>query len=282
MIDLTSYVSSLVLEHLSDYEKAYLIEIFHRFGGYPTLEQLWQLMDEPWLDLGCDPQNLDERVFRFYQHPVWLLNGLFIEQDEQSLRNRQGFADWVVQQQPHRVADFGGGFGGLARFIGQALPSAHIEIVEPHPHPSAIALADNTPNVRFVPELIGEYDLLIATDVFEHVSNPIDLAANTANHLRIDGQYLIANCFQPVILCHLPQLFHLNYAWDAAMKAMGLEPDETVLYGRAYRRVKNLDVTAAHQIENRARGLYPWIQKLPIPRGKTRLGRLLVKAMSVG
>ena len=97
------------------------------------------------------------------------------------------------------MADFGGGFGGLARFIGAALPQASVDVVEPHPHPATIALAADTPNVRFVPELSGDYDLLIATDVFEHVPNPIALAASTASHLRVGGSYLIANCFAPVI-----------------------------------------------------------------------------------
>ena len=48
---------------------------------------------------------------------------------------------------------------------------------------------------------------MIATDVFEHVPDPVALAAKTANHLRIGCHYLIANCFFPVI-ARLPQLLH--------------------------------------------------------------------------
>jgi hypothetical protein len=160
--------------------------------------------------------------------------------------------------------------------IGDTLPSASVEVVEPHPHPAAIALAKNTPNVRYVPDLGGEYDLLIATDVFEHVPDPIGLAHRTGSHLRVGGQYLIANCFQPVILCHLPQLFHFHYAWDSAMRAMGLEPGETVAYGRAYRRTGEFDVSAARCVGECARKLHPWIQC--IPKGRTRIGRRLVRA----
>ena len=146
-------------------------------------------MDEPCRTLGCDPLQMDERVRRFYEHPVWMLNGVFIEQHDLSLRNRQGFTAWVAQQKPRRVADFGGGFGGLARFIGDALPPASVEVVEPHPHPAAIALAlaQHAPNVRYVPELSEENDLLIATDVFEHVPDPIGLAHQTGAHLRVGG-----------------------------------------------------------------------------------------------
>jgi hypothetical protein len=277
MTELDRSVSPLVIEHLTVEERDYLNEIFRRFGGYPTLEQVWKLMDEPWRALGCDPLQMDDRVLRFYMHPVWMLNGLFIEQHDLSLRNRQGFTAWVALQKPRRVADFGGGFGGLARFIGDALPSARIEVVEPHPHPAAIALAAKTSNVRYVPELGGEYDLLIATDVFEPVPDPIGLAHHTATYLRTSGQYLMANCFQPVILCHLPQLFHFHYAWDDAMRAMGLEPAETVLYGRAYRRAGEFDVPSARRVGECARKLYPWIQR--IPRGKARIGRGLVRAL---
>lgn len=276
MTELERYVSPLVIEHLTVDEQDYLSEIFCRFRGFPTLEQVWGLMDEPWRTLDCDPLQMDERVRSFYEHPVWMLNGLFIEQHDLSLRNRKSFTSWVLGQSPRRIADFGGGFGGLARFIGEASPSSIVEVIEPHPHPAAIALAENTPNVRYVSELSGEYDLLIATDVFEHVPDPIELAHGTAAHLHVGGLYLIANCFQPVILCHLPQLFHLHYAWEPAMRAMGLKPGETVSYGRAYRRTGEFDVAAARRIGECARMLYPWIQR--IPKGKTRIGRGLVKA----
>jgi hypothetical protein len=173
------------------------------------------------------------------------------------------------------VADFGGGFGGLARFVGQALPGTQVEVVEPHPRAVAVAMAANTPNVRFVPALTGEYDLMIATDVFEHVPDPIGLCAETAGHLRVGGKYLIANCFAPVIKCHLPQLFHLEYGWDVSMQKMGLEPGERVQYGRSYKRNGALDVNAARKMAARAELIYPLIRHLP--RGRARLGELVMK-----
>ena len=280
---LSRHVPAAVLEHLSEGEASYLTSVFARFNGYPALQDVWQLMDEQWVAHGCDPNNLDERVTAFYKHPVWMLNGLFIEQDEQSLKNRQVFTDWVVSQGPVRVADFGGGFGGLARLVGQALPGSQVEVVDPHPHPAAISLAESTPNVRFVPALSGEYDLLIATDVFEHVPDPIGLAGETAAFLKVGGQYLIANCFAPVILCHLPQLFYLNVSWDQAMKAMGLAPGEKVQYGRAYRRVGNpsvrgsLNINAARLVADRGRKIWPWVSRLP--RGRVKAGQLLMKLL---
>lgn len=275
MTELEKFVPALVMQHLTPSEQEYLKSVFDRFGGYPDLEQIWSLMDEPWIELNCDPLNMDERVTAYYPHPVWLLNGLFVERHELSLENRRRFTQWIVDQTPQRVADFGGGFGGLARLIGEALPNAQVEVVDPHPHPAAIALAANTPNVRFVPELTGEYDILIATDVFEHVPDPISLTAKTAEHLRIGGQCLIANCFAPVILCHLPQLFHFNVSWDAVMQAMGLQPEEKVVYGRSYRRKGKINVPAAREKGECSRKIYPLVARLP--RGKTRAGRILLQ-----
>lgn len=273
------HVPAAVRPHLSAGEESYLARMLHRFDGFPDLEQVWALMDESWVELGCDPLNLDERAMAFYRHPVWLLNGLFVEQDAESLSHRRVLADWITQRAPARIADFGGGFGGLARLVGAALPAARVEVVEPHPHPAAIALAASTANVRFVPALSGEYDLLIATDVFEHVPDPIGLAAETAAQLRVGGVYLMANCFQPLILCHLPQLFHLHYAWDAVMKAMGLTPGEPVAYGRAYYRAgPRLDVDTARRVGERARRLHPLLRRLP--RGQARAGRLLMRLLA--
>lgn len=262
-INLDNLVPADILPHLNTSERTYLSEVFERFDGYPELEQLWQLMDDEWHRHGCDPLDLDDRVTAFYRHPVWLLNGLFIEQDDESLAYRRGFVDWIRQQNPGRVADFGGGFGGLARLLGTGLPDADIEVVDPYPHAAARAVTATTPNVNFVDKLTGEYDMLIATDVFEHVADPIGLAAETATHLREGGQYLMANCFKPLILCHLPQLFHFDIAWDASMRAMGLIPGPTVIYGRAYHRIGELNVERARAAGERGQAIERWTRHLP-------------------
>lgn len=276
MHGLLELVPNTVLQTLTARERGYLTEVFARFNGYPDLSEMWKLMDEQWLAHGCESRVTCERVAAFYQHPVWLLNGLFVEQHSESLRIRRLFADWVVSQEPERLADFGGGFGGLARLIGKALPSSTIEVVEPYPHPAAIAYAEKTHNVRFVTELTGDYDVLIATDVFEHVQDPIGLAAHTACHLRVGGQFLIANCFLPVILCHLPQLFHLSYSWDHVMSRMRLLPGRRIAHGRSYTRVGDLRLADARKASEQAKRLYPLLENLPVGRGK--IGSLLVRA----
>ncbi len=248
---------------ITPHELVWLETVFERFGGYPTLEQLWLLMDDAWDSFGCDHERMDERVTAFYAHPVWLLNWLFIEQHDLSLDNRRAFTAWAARQAPLRVADYGGGGGSLARMIGAACPEAMVEVIEPHPHPAAIARAKQTANVRYRPELTGEYDILIATDVFEHVPDPLALVAKTARNLRLGGHYLIANCFWPVIRCHLPQTFHFRHSWDAALAAAGLCPDEHVCYGRVFIRSPNLDLDEARKFEQHSRRLFPLIECLP-------------------
>lgn len=275
MTDLTRWLYADDLAFIGPDERNWLLEIFERFGGYPTLEQLWALMDETWRELGCDSEVMDARIGAYYSHPVWLLNGLFIEQHAQSLDNRLCFTDWVASQEPQRVADYGGGFGGLARMIGEACPQTQVEVIEPHPHPLAIARAESTANVRYQPELTEHYDILIATDVFEHVPDPLALAAETATALRPGGRYLIANCFQPVILCHLPQTFHFRHAWDQVLAALGLGPAERVVYGRSFVRRGALNLEVARQVERRARRLWPITKQLP-----GRLARPLTKALT--
>lgn len=274
MVELDQLLPGSALACLTVTEQAYLKDVISRCNGLPNLEQLWRLMDEQWQVHQCDPNLMDERIGAFYRHPVWLLNGLFIEQDAESLIHRRAFTDWVVNQTPARVADFGGGFGGLARRIGAQLPSAEVDVVEPHPHAAAIALAAMAPNVSYVPTLNGPYDIVIATDVFEHVPDPIGLAAATAAQLRVGGHYLMANCFLPVIQCHLPQLFHLQIGWDAAMHAMGLQPLARVQYGRVYRRAGGLDEASARKIEALARHVFPFVRRLP--KGKVKVGSAIM------
>ena len=273
----SSLVPPAVADYLSQEEEEWLEGVAERFGGrYPNLEEMWMLMDEVWEQEGCDPAVMDERIGAFYDHPVWLLTGLFIEQDTDSMKNRARFTDWVARQKPARVADYGGGYGTLARMIGVACPRAEVEVIEPHPHPAAIARAGETANVRYAEELSGEYDVLIATDVFEHVPDPIALMQETAGFLAADGHYLTANCYRPVIRCHLPQSLHFLYSWSRVVRALGLRQVETVAYGQVFTRGGTADEAKARSIERFSRRWSPWLERLP-RRGRARLGRLLYR-----
>lgn len=275
-ISLSNLISPDILSNLNKNEVSWLTCTFERFGGkYPSLEELWNLMDITWNELNCDSNIFDERIEEFYNHPVWLLHSLFVETNCCNCHEgREAFAKWIATQSPKRVADYGGGFGTLSRMIGRLCPKAIIEVIEPYAHPAAISLAEKTPNVIYCKQLTGTYDVIVTTDVLEHIPDPLETVAITSSHLNYDGYYIMANCFRPVISCHLPQTYHWNLTWDLAMKELGLLPADRVSYGKAYRRKVLIDLDAARKIEKKSQQLYKWTKFLP-----EKVGRLISQTL---
>jgi 2-polyprenyl-6-hydroxyphenyl methylase/3-demethylubiquinone-9 3-methyltransferase len=180
----------------------------------PPVEDIWQCMDDAWGSAIHDASSIGA----FYRHPIWLVNGVFTAVDAISCSHRQAIAAWVASRPCRRIADVGGGLGALAQTIVQQADSVEVEIVEPFVHPIAHARCAQAPRVRYVDSLAGDYDVVIAQDVLEHVDDPIALVLEAANAIRPGGFAIFANCFFPVIKCHLPQTFHLRHTfrWVAA------------------------------------------------------------------
>lgn len=192
-------------------------------GRAPSLAEIWRFMDEVWAALGCDERRPDPaRLAAFYRHPVWALNGMFAEQDAVSRGHRTAIAAWLRTLAPARVLDFGGGYGGMARMAAAALPGATVEVYEPFPSATALALAAAHPNLRYVAELNRGYDAALCLDVLEHVPDPLPPFAALAGALRSDGQLVIANNFYPVVRCHLPGTFYLRYTFPLFAGLLGL------------------------------------------------------------
>jgi len=235
-------------------------------GNPPSLEQLSACVDFAWDVFGCDNKHLDwDKIGQFYGHPVWLLNGLFIEQHDLSQANRRAFVEAVKALSPTRVADFGGGFGNLARMLAHACPEVQVDIIEPHPTSVALDLSDSIPNLSFKPEFVGEYDVIIATDVFEHVPDPLADVEYTSAYLKNGGVYLIANCFYPVIKCHLPCDFHFRYSFSWIVSQMGLKKVDSVLYGHMYRKKGRVRVTQRiRALELFSRKLFPLLKAVRV------------------
>ena len=64
----------------------------------PTLEDIRRMMDFVWDEIGCDNKKYDlERLKRFYNSPIWLLNGLFIENDPLQKGHRKVIAEHVCK-----------------------------------------------------------------------------------------------------------------------------------------------------------------------------------------
>jgi len=202
---------------------------------------------------------------------------MFIEQYAVSMGHRQAITAAVAALAPERVVDFGGGIGTLARLLATALPKADIAICEPYPPRHGIESCRPFSNISFVPELTSQrYDVLVSTDVLEHVPDPIELLAAMVDSVHPGGHLLIANCFFPVIACHLPCTFHLRYSFDAFCQALGLDvlgPCEGSL-ATIYRRSRVLqpDWPRLRAMERRSQRLYPWREwkAQPIKPWRTR------------
>jgi len=262
-ISLTHEVAAL----LTNYELSFIERTLKRFPLGITLTQLWMVIDEVWEELKCDPSVSDHQIAAFYSHPVWILNALFSMQDRESVRNREEFARFAKSLAPSRIADFGGGFGSLGVMLTRSLPEASITIVEPNVHLVARAMLTGHERVKFANSLSDEYDLILAVDVFEHVFDPCSVVLECSRNLRVGGCFLIANCFEPVMKCHLDQNLHYHFSWEHIMCYLGFEPGERVAYGRVYYKVTaKPEFERVRLIIKVSRLVYPVLRLLP--RGK--------------
>ncbi|ORM38743.1 hypothetical protein A2G94_05335 [Francisella endosymbiont of Ornithodoros moubata] len=164
-----------------------------------------------------------DKISKFYAHPVWLLNGLFIEQHEESMRHCHVISDWIVQSKFKNILDYRVGFGTLARLIAQKNKATTVNIYEPHPSEFGLKRKLEFNKINIISKLDQNYDCLVSADVLEHVPNPINDFVNIIKSVKTDGYLVIANCFHSVIKCHLPQIFHLKYTLNQFAKMLGLE-----------------------------------------------------------
>ncbi|WP_257842591.1 class I SAM-dependent methyltransferase [Helicobacter sp. 13S00477-4] len=188
------------------------------------LNQIWYLMDKVWYEYGCDNKALDwSKIGEYYNHPVWVLNGLFIENDEISMQIRQNIASHIAQSDFQTILDYGGGFGSLAKVIADKCPQKQIFIYEPFPSKYGKKCIEGYKNISFISQLEGTFDCLISTDVLEHVDDPLETFAQMIAVLKIGGEAIIANCFYPCIQCHLPKNFHYRYSFNFFATKMGMK-----------------------------------------------------------
>jgi 2-polyprenyl-3-methyl-5-hydroxy-6-metoxy-1,4-benzoquinol methylase len=228
-----------------------------------NIHQLWKLMDLVWDEMGCDNMNLDwSKISEYYRHPIWLLNGFFIEQHAESLQHRHAISDWIAKAKLQKVLDFGGGFGTLARMIGDKSPQTIVHIYEPYPSNVAISRCQNYINISFVNSLAINYDCLVSTDVLEHVSDPLDMLAKMIAAVDINGYLIIANHFFPCIKCHLPKTFHFRYSFDQFAEVMGLTKVGSCdgSHATIYQKTANkpLNWSKIRRMETRSQVLFLW------------------------
>jgi SAM-dependent methyltransferase len=245
---------------------AYLARFAHARGL--TLRELHAEMDRVWRELGLDNRRpLAEQadaVAAFYRHPVWVLNGLFAGLDPESLRHRRAIARYVANLRPRRIADFGGGGGALAECL-VAATAATVDVIEPFAHPRFEARLAALDRVELEAELGADYDVVIAQDVLEHVDTPVALAARLVRATRWEGTVVFANCFQPVIECHLPSTFHLRFLFPFVLRHAGVTSLGSIPGARhalAFRRERPDDEAARRAADTLARQVGPALNRL--------------------
>lgn len=221
----------------------------------PENPWVWTELDKVWdeFDLNNRLPLSSQPTSEFYTHPVWLMNGIFSAVDPQSLGHRRAIAAWLTQHKAIRVADYGGGFGELARQIVRADSDASVSIIEPYASNAALDRLREESRIRTVPSLdVDRYDAIIAQDVLEHVEDPVSLAYQIAGAVRLGGYAIFANCFYPLIKCHLPTGFHLRHTFRRVMSAMGLRYAGRVpgaQHAEIFERIGPIDLGRARRAE---------------------------------
>lgn len=191
----------------------------------PAVEDIWSEMDRIWDALALNNRlPLDDQdIHAFYSHPVWILNGLFTSFDPVSVQHRRYIAKTIIKLQSQKIADYGGGFGELARQLITLSNDISVDIIEPYPSRAARQLIETYPQIKIIPKLSNRYDLIIAEDVLEHIEDPIGLVHELRQATVENGHLIFANCFRPVIKCHLPATFHLRHSFPWVIEPLGLQ-----------------------------------------------------------
>ena len=208
-----------VYARLSENEKSSLNKAFPGLDiSKLDINRLWNLMDQIWDDLGCNYSTSEDnlkKIEKFYEHPVWILNGLFVEKDSESQINREKIVNWINKNNKEylvkSVLDYGGGFGTLGRMIVDGNQKLKVDIYEPHPLKVAEKIINKYKQIKFVDNTSKKYDAVVCTDVLEHVFKPLDMLEEIKKTLKTDGIFIVGSCFYPFIKCHLPKNFYLRY-----------------------------------------------------------------------
>lgn len=221
----------------------------------PTVEWVWAEMDRVWDHYSMNNREalLEQSVADFYSHPAWLMNGVFTSLDPISNQHRNAIAEFISKNDFKLIADYAGGFGELAIKMAKKSPDSIIRIIEPYPSDFGLYRLKDWPNIEVRSSLgVNEYNVVIAQDVLEHVEDPIGLAFTLAESVEESGYVIFANCFYPVIKCHLPKTFHLRYMFRFVMFAYGLKYEgrlDGAKHVMIFRKFKKLDGKKARAAE---------------------------------
>lgn len=208
-----------------------------------SVEDIWKIMNQVWDDIGLDNKNYNsEQLSRYYSHPVWFLNGLFIEIDQESMNNRKSIAGYFKNKENLKILDYGGGFGTLAKEIAKITPSSKVNIYEPYASKYTHENIKDFKNIKIVNNLKENYyDVLVNTDILEHIEKPIELIAIYNKCLRRGGMLISHWNFTPCVRCHLPKHFHFRHTFNRVVPLLGFS--EEIIndrHGHYFKKIENI------------------------------------------
>lgn len=238
------------------------LEGFNEFKS-PKVEDIWMIMNQVWDDMGLDNKNYNsEQLSRYYSHPAWFLNGLFIETDRESMRHRKSLAGYFEDKKNLVILDYGGGFGTLAKEIAKLTPSSKIDLYEAYASKYAYENIKDFKNIKIVSNLKEDYyDALVNTDILEHVEKPIELIAIYNKCLKRGGILISHWNFTPCIKCHLPKHFHFRYTFNRVVPLLGFTKEiKNDRHGHYFKKIRNVrieNLDKAYKREKYSKMIYP-------------------------
>ena len=208
-----------------------------------SVENIWNIMNQVWDDMGLNNKDYNlEQLSRYYSHPVWFLNGLFTETDEISIGHRKSIAGYFKNKENFKILDYGGGFGTLAKEIAKITPSSKVDIYEPYASKYAYENIQEFKNIKIVNNLKENYyDVLVNTDILEHVEKPIELIAIYNKCIKKGGMLISHWNFTPCVRCHLPKHFHLRYTFNRIVPLLGFTGEiKNKRHGHYFKKIENI------------------------------------------
>jgi len=229
----------------------------------PKVDDMWKIMNQIWDDMGLNNKDYNsEQLSRYYSHPVWFLNGLFVESDQESMNNRKSLAGFFKNKKNLAILDYGGGFGTLAKEITKITLSSKVDIYEPYASKYANENIQDFKNLKIVNKLKENYyDVLVNTDILEHVEKPIELIAIYNKCLKKGGMLISHWNFTPCIKCHLPKHFHFRYNFNRVVPLLGFTKEiKNDRHGHYFKKIRNVrieNLEKAYKREKYSKMIYP-------------------------
>ena len=189
-----------------------------------TTKNVWREMDKQWdIIFNNKNLNLNSKLEAFYKHEVWELNAYLTSKDKIAVKHRKILIDYLKKSQPNLLLDYGGGKGILATMIDQNTNINQILIYEPYSGKKIdkfINFKHSNTNLKF--------SAITCIDVLEHIPDPLKDIEKISRFLDSEGVAIFANCFYPVIKCHLFQNMWLRHLFPIVTWSFNLERQFTL------------------------------------------------------